>query len=292
VVFRPAPGASVTLNGWLNVYGAHISFQDMKVNGGWQTYDGTDDITFRNLSVNGEILTQSSSNISVIGGDVCCSVDTKSQFGNWPPGTDNTNILIDGVSFHDVSRSNSSVHVECLLIGGTIGLTIRNSKFWNCDVFDVSIGEMNGSSSPRNLVIENNFFGTSNGYFSFDFNTNTRSLTNVTIRNNSATQEMYLGNAIGTLTNVVATGNIAPVSPWNCDGRIAYSYNVFQGGTCGSTDMNASAGFRNAGALDLHLNPGSPAINHGNPSNYPGLDIDGNTRPMGGVPDAGADEAG
>ena len=77
-----------------------------------------------------------------------------------------------------------------------------------------------------------------------------------------------------------------------CDSRIAYSYNVFQGGTCSSTDANAPAGFRNPGALDLHLLAGSVAINRGNSGSYPGLDIDGQTRPMGGRPDAGADEAG
>jgi hypothetical protein len=178
------------------------------------------------------------------------------------------------------------------MVSGVIGFTLRNSRFYNCDVFDISITEMNGADSPRNITVENNFFGTSSGYFSFDFNTNIRSLVNVTIRNNSATQEMYLGNEIASITNFVATGNIAPISPWACDGRIAYSYNVFQGATCGSTDINAPAGFRNPAALDLHLNPGAAAINRGNPGNYPTKDIDAQSRPMSGMPDAGADEAG
>jgi hypothetical protein len=153
---------------------------------------------------------------------------------------------------------------------------------------------MNGSEPPQNVVIENNFFGTagSGGYYSLDFNDNTTSLTNVTVRNNSATQEMSLANGIATVTNFVVTGNVAPLSPWACDGRVQYSWNVFQGGTCGSTDINAPAGFKNAATLDLHLVPGAVAINRGNPSNYPSTDIDGQARPLGGAPDAGADEAG
>jgi hypothetical protein len=290
VFFRPAPGAAVT-TGSLDVNGDHMSFQDFTIQGDWSTFNSTDDVTFRNLTVVGGVFTSSSSNISVIGGSVGPMLNTKPQFGNWPSGTKNRNLLVDGVLFHDITRNDPNVHIECLLIGGTDGLTVRNSRFRNCDVFDLSIGEMNGSGPNTNVTIENNFFDTSNGYFSLDFNTNSSSLTNVLIRNNSSTQEMYLGNAIPTLTNYRAVGNIAPVSPWNCDNRIAYSYNVFQGGTCGPTDINAPAGFRNPSTLDFHLVSGAAAINHGNPASYPATDIDGQARPMGGAPDAGADEA-
>jgi hypothetical protein len=262
----------------------------MTVNEDWQTYHGTDDVTFRNMKVNGVILTQSSSNISVVGGSVGGSVDTKSQFGNWPIGTRNTNILVDGVTFHDVSRSSSSSHVECLLVGGTTGFTLSNSRFYNCDVFDVSIGQMNDSGPPQNILVENNFFGPSGGYFSFDINTTTASLTNVTILNNSSTQAMYLGDALPVLSNVRVSGNIAPRP--SCDSRITFSYNVWQGGTCGATDMNAPSGFRNPAALDFHLVAGAAAIDHGNPASYPFADIDGQRRPLGAGPDAGADEAG
>jgi hypothetical protein len=43
---------------------------------------------------------------------------------------------------------------------------------------------------------------------------------------------------------------------------------------------------------DLHLAPGSPALNRGDPGTYPARDIDGQSRPLGSGPDAGADEAG
>jgi hypothetical protein len=291
VIFRPAAGASVSL-GSLEVYGSHVTFRQLAVNGDWQTYHGTDDVTFRDVTVHGVILTQSSSNITVIGGSVGGTVDTKSQFGNWPVGTDNRNIVVDGVTFHDVTRSGSGVHVECLLVGGTDGFVLRNSRFSNCDVFDVSIGQMNDSGPPRNITVENNFFGGSNGYFSFDINTMTASLSNVLIRNNSSPQQMYFGNALPILSNVRVVSNVAPISASNCEGRILYSHNVWQGGACGATDLNAAAGFRNPAANDLHLVAGAAAIDRGDPSSYPAADFDGQARPQGAHPDAGADEAG
>src|SRR5207244_3330580 len=115
VVFRPATGAAVIVAG-LGVHASHVTFQNLTVNGDWQTFHETDDVTFRNVIVNGAVFTQSSSNISLIGGAVGGVVDTKPQFGTWPPETSNTNILIDGVTFHDVRRSTTDQHVECLLI--------------------------------------------------------------------------------------------------------------------------------------------------------------------------------
>jgi hypothetical protein len=282
-------GASVVVGG-LDVHASHVTFQDMTVNEGWQTFHETDDVTFRNLTVNGAIYTQSSSNITVAGGSVGGVQDVKPQFGAWPPETANRNIVVDGVTFHDVRRSSEDQHVECLLVAGIDGLVIRNSRFYNCDVFDVSIGEMNGSPPPQNITIENNFFGAANGYFSLDFNSNTTSLTNVLIRNNSSAQAMHLGNDIPQLTNVRVIANVAPNKPWACDKRVVYAYNVWEGARCAATDRNARSGFRDPAADDLHLVNGAKAIGRGNPKSFPKRDIDGQKRPQGKRVDAGADE--
>ena len=70
---------------------------------------------------------------------------------------------------------------------------------------------------------------------------------------------------------------------------MTYSYNVWTQRTCGSTDRqasNASSFFHNPGAHDWRLKAGSPAIDRGNPTDYPATDRAGTTR--NGLPDAGA----
>src|SRR5262249_27993106 len=149
-------------------------------------------------------------------------------------------------------------------IAGGIGVTIRNSTFRNCAVFDLSITEYNGSGPPTNYTIENNFFGsaTSGGYYSLEFNSNASALNNILIRNNSSTQEFLIDNGQPTISNVRAVANIAPLDPWACSSRISYDRNVWQGATCGSSDKNAAAGFRDPNNLDLHLLAGAAGVNY------------------------------
>lgn len=52
------------------------------------------------------------------------------------------------------------------------------------------------------------------------------------------------------------------------------------------------AGYADRTGFDLHLSLSSPAIDRGNPFSFPATDIDGDPRPRGPAPDAGADEAG
>jgi hypothetical protein len=72
---------------------------------------------------------------------------------------------------------------------------------------------------------------------------------------------------------------------------ITFSHNVFQGVACGPTDQNvADLGFVDAAAFDLRLLTTSPAIDAGDPANFPATDIFGTPRPLGLGPDAGAHE--
>ena len=75
-----------------------------------------------------------------------------------------------------------------------------------------------------------------------------------------------------------------------CDPRYTWSHNVWDGAACGASDLNAPSGFVDVGSLNLHLAPGSAAIDRGDPADYPATDIDGDRRPIGPAPDAGADE--
>jgi hypothetical protein len=291
VTFRPAPGARVSV-GSLAVDGSHLTVRDMRVSD-WTTSATTSDVTFRNLDVRGGIYLASSRDVSVVGGAVGPLVDVHSQFAAWPEGTHLANVLVDGVTFHDVSRTTEEAHVECLQIAGGVGVTVRNSRFTRCAIFDLSLTEYNGSGPPTDVVIENNVFeaSTQGGFNSLHLNANATSMRNLLIRHNSSTQAFGL-TEVPELVDVRVVANVAPLEQFACDERIAYDRNVWDGAACSDTDVNAPSGFVDAAAGDLHLAPGSAAIDAGDPESHPAWDRAGDERPAGGAPDAGAYEAG
>ena len=291
-MIRPAAGASVK-KGSLTVNGAHVTLRGFTVNGDWTTNDATNDVAFQNLVVNGGIYIDSSSNISVIGGSVGGTMDTHPQFASWPTGTHIENILVDGVTFHDIRRSNDAVHGECLQIAGGVGVTVRNSTFFNCMVFDLSITEYNGSGPPTDYLIENNVFGPAvdGGTYGLHFNTNATDFRNFVVRNNSSTQPFSF-YGLQRLTNVRVVGNVAGGTQLGGISSITYRRNVWNGAKCGTTDVNAALGFVNAGAMNYHLVAGAAGVDRGDPADAPATDHDGVARPKGGAPDAGAFEDG
>jgi chitodextrinase len=301
VLFRPASSADVSVSGEMSVYADHVEFRDMTF-GGWKTFLGTDDVTFRNIETV-HLFIWSSSNISVIGGavgvlnqkrDYDSNITTASGSSTAP-----TNILIDGVWFHDwidVDPGQAN-HIECLQIGSGVNLTIRNSRFERCgthDIFIRSWGTINGSYHPlRNVVVENNFLGkTDAGFYSIQFVDDLATdSTSFVVRNNSTLQAFHDGIERGTISFV---GNVLDsMTSWECGQSTPsrWSYNVYESGVkCGSTDFVGAVSYRDRARLDLHLLAGSAAIGRGSPTNYAAGDIDGEARPLGGAPDAGADE--
>ena len=290
VTFRPAAGGRVTV-GSLFIDASHITVRDMRVDGDWTTSATTEDVTFRNLDVRGGIYLSSSRNVSVVGGAVGPTVDVHPQFAAWPEGTHLENVLVDGVTFHDVSRTSEEFHVECLQIAGGVGVTVRNSRFTRCAIFDLSLTEYNGSGPPTDVVIENNVFesATQGGFYSLHLNSNATAMRNLLIRNNSSTQTFGLSEE-PELDRVRVVANVAPLAQFACDERIEYDRNVWDGAACSDSDLNAPSGFVDAAGADMRLAPGSAAIDAGDPESYPARDRAGDPRPAGAAPDAGAYE--
>jgi hypothetical protein len=89
-------------------------------------------------------------------------------------------------------------------------------------------------------------------------------------------------------------GNVGPMGQANCGiTGVTYAYNVWSDASCSATDLKTpNLGFVDAtpGVFDLHLKATSAAVDRGDPGNYPASDIDGESRPLGASPDAGADE--
>jgi hypothetical protein len=275
------------------------------------------DLTFRNLRVNGPtaFYCASCSNVSILGGtwgpDTYGCVpgsgsshpEIQSAFAQdkRPRG-----ILIDGVHWQNFARCDAALdHTECLQVEPADDLTIRNSTFRNCDTMGVNIANdlansnsAAGYRAPNNILIENNFFDESRDFTGGPtfYALNIRECTNCTIRNNSWLQPPRMPN--GEIAyNVKFIGNAGEMTQDNCgvDG-VTFSHNVWFGAQCSPTDKKvdtlAGIGFVDPASFDLHLKPGSIAVDAGDPASFPGTDIDGDHRPVGAAPDAGADERG
>jgi hypothetical protein len=289
VVFRPAPGAEVSVSGNLHVYGRHIEFRDMSV-GRWQAQPGARDLMFKDMRA-GLIFVTSASDVSVIGGEVGPedSADSQIRASNTSGAPVPSNILIDGVDFHDFTRvQDPSAHVECLQFGAGENVTIRNSRFRNCETQGLFIRSWGGTARIRNFLIENNFFdATTVGFYPLRVSTMQGVLyENIDIRYNSGLQPFLVDD--GAATGVEWVGNLAPRPQSACYASQTFRHNVWNGADCSPTDQNAAPHFVDPQATDLHLLPSSPAIGAGDPNDYPATDIDGQPRDTN--PDAGADE--
>jgi hypothetical protein len=155
-----------------------------------------------------------------------------------------------------------------------------------------------------NITIENSWFGPTvgvdgtGGPVALNWNA-TRDCPGAVVRYNT-----FIDSGFQVVCSVDSSlqlyGNIVPIlNDFNCNAwKAVSSYNVGEGGTadpsCGPGSYVAPGGvaFVNRAAGDYHLAPGSAAIGRGDPNRYPATDIDGQTRPIGSAPDAGADEAG
>lgn len=310
VVFRPAAGATVTISSQLHVFARHLELRGLRLSGKLWVEASAADVTFRNNTLKNFDLysegTQSSQDISFIGGSIGPSANENSRIASNGPATSASprNILIDGVDFHDFTATpGSGAHVECLQVWAVDGLTIRNSTFRNCEVFDIFLQKLpeGKAATPSNIVIENNFFDCcASGFYAIRMADHPgTSWKNVTIRNNSLNKGINPDPGVP-YSNVKIVGNVGPeVKFWNGTtgaveakpAGVTVDYNVwYAGAKVGSHDKVAPSGFVNAAALDFHLKAGAAAINAGDPANAPATDIDGNARPIGGAPDAGADE--
>jgi hypothetical protein len=270
VVFRPAPGASVT-TGAMTFGGplasdrgpSGIVVRGMTI-GGFVS-QGSSRLRFVDVTMQGNFAIQGGAGISVIGGRVGGTRDgSHSEIAAWvdargqvePP----TRVLVDGVVFHDVQLSKPADHMECLQATDVRGFIVRNSRFVRCDTFDLRVDRYR-TDGPHDVLIENNVFVHTRDRFGGTtyYGLAVRAGHGVHIRSNSS-DTGWAGPEPGTpITAWHVSANAMPGG--RCDDRITYSNNLWAGaGPCGATDMDGDARFVDPDRGDLRLRPGSPAI--------------------------------
>jgi hypothetical protein len=297
--------ASGTATARLSIHASYVTF-DGPMRLGWTAYQDSHHVTFKNVVHVGSFAIWSADYVSMIGGESYC--DQANYYCDYDPQiTEQSNTrdpptdgLIEGVYFHDWRRpSGSDWHTECLQVGAMTRYVIRKNFFERCathDIFIRSWGTINnGDHDLLNNVIENNRgrAASDGGYYAIQFigDLNPSGCSGNVVQYNSWQQD-----TIAEACGITFRGNLQPKASFNCYGT--YVKNVFQDSgnspPCGSTNKLVKGTQYGWSALgftaDIHTTSTSPAINSGDAASYPSSDFEGQARPMGGMPDAGADE--
>ena len=285
VTFRGVAGAKLRE---LDNHGANVTFDGLEVDG--------------NFAQNAGFENHGAANVTYKNGRIGNVTDEKGAL------VSGANFTFDNVVFHDVRVTASSVHNECVYAIVVPGMTVRNSRFYDCATMDLffTYGHWWSPLPPSygGVTLENNVFGHSTmpggvawHYYSLyvgDTGSDGGTLTNWVVRNN--TFEIAANVSRTSSSGSRWVGNLGD---WNCVAGVTYRYNV--GHKCAATDKQVSPaqstrtstaplGWVNPAAHDFHLTASSPAIDAGDPSDHPATDRDGTLRPAGTAPDAGAYE--
>ena len=287
VVFEPAQGATVTLGcpgtsnvgcGPLGLGSSNwapgccsdgqqgpswVEFKNFVFRGSWEV-GGGDHILLENDHGPSAGNVRDTTNFTMHGGDYgpCQSPSTSPRTTPCDhnmsfDGNGASSVLIDGVTFHDFSLVNPD-HFECMVVFGAASMTIQNSRFYNCMIYDVAFSLGN---TPSGVVVQNNWFGDATNGWALNFMYNGHPDSNVLIRYNSFSDGNAITQSSGSLSNVRAIGNIiGAAASTNCISGLTYDYNVWDTGSCGSHSVNlggsVSSAYKNSSggaAGDYHL---------------------------------------
>jgi hypothetical protein len=172
VIFRPAPGATVTVG--------NLEFgKSVPVEGG--TANAPSNITVENMRDDGAssgcdwYVGTDAYWVTIVNGDACNLLIEQAKHttvlgGDWGPCTvpgpcsnmkivDSPYVTMDGMNVHDFRIvPGSGEHFECMFIVSGRDITVRNSTFTNCEYYDIFVQRYYGTLEGF-LLIEYNTFG-------------------------------------------------------------------------------------------------------------------------------------
>ena len=268
VVIEAAPDAAVVVTGRLSLGSSegsgdapsHLVLRNLTApKKRVQVIDPAGYITLDDLRA-GSFYVDGARHVTIRGGDYgdCGSADRRCEGGG--PGSQNwikddvgssrtVDVTIDGATIHDYRLQPGPYHYECLFVLGGTNVTIENSHFYRCELYDIFI-QANGPHSIRGVTIQNNWFGRTqqpsgaprSSAVVLAQHVESSALSDVLVRFNSFAQGQALldeGFAFGRYTHVRAIGNILGVDgSANCVPAVTYDYNVWLSGACGAHSRN------------------------------------------------------
>jgi hypothetical protein len=346
VVFRPAVRARVVVGGLtLGVGGEldrgpdHLTFRDMHMSykrsapgarnqEGISIGAGSSHIRLERMDA-GSLHMWFANRVTVLGGDYgpCDAVAGSSNVCGNNMIDVSSNVTVNGALFHDYrfdgtcfSIDGADCHWECMYINGGENITVRNSKFRDCTLYNI-FATISGPDAARighrNLLVENNWFDTPwtedraggqrarpSGISLAWCQNSPHGYRGVHIRFNSFQRNTGIEldrNMSCRWENVRIVGNLL-MYPGACDSRITYAYNLWttawRTGRCASSDriVGNALPYANAASgrgFNFRLRPKRTVADDLVPASVPGgcprLDIDRKRR-SGKRCDAGSDE--
>ncbi|HET8606469.1 MAG TPA: recombinase family protein [Gaiellaceae bacterium] len=279
VLFRPAAGASVTIDGDLAMLGSHAIFRDLRLRflysqavAGPQT---SNHVVFQDLDGTAFLIGPNRA-ITIAGGDWGPNTGPGTEEdkigpdgaipNQWP-----TDIVLDGLTIHDQNSTDlSSEHMGGLFLISGGPITIENSHFLRNVVYDVQVQDFTSPDccgmtfgAVHDVLLRNNVFEhpvTSLPEGAGDDRQPELQLdprhggcwSNWTIVHNTFENGLALGlDGAPCFQNVLVSGNLGPALGGQCfrgAAGLAWQGNLWLGGGCGAADATLPYGYVAAGA--------------------------------------------
>jgi hypothetical protein len=290
VVFQPAAGQTVTVNGKLSFGNgatgargpAHVTVKSFAVTDSTEAFTGADGVKWVNLQ-GGAFYIRGAQNLTISGGDWgpcnsspigkpgdACGEPAKIESNTNSGEALTKNITINGATFHDFYITRDGDHFECFDVWGGTNITVENSKFFTCEIYDISVAPAAGCTADPlpGLVIQNNWFGQAQNQggqpriSAVELDTRCGNLSTTVIRHNSFVSGQGISWEAGPDGGGASvTGNIFGISGHgNCIPNVTFHGNLWPGSPCGDA-ANTTTPFGYVlgpdGRLKVDVRPGA-----------------------------------